>query len=36
MTIEINDTYNLLENSWQNREGSVFKDYYNNNFPKLV
>ena len=29
-------TYNCIPNSWANRDGSAFRDYYNNNFPKLV
>ena len=28
--------YNCVPNSWANREGSAFRDYYNNNFPKLI
>ncbi len=28
--------YNCIPNSWANRDGSSFRDYYNNNFPKLV
>jgi len=29
-------TYNSQPNSWANREGLAFRDYYNNNFQKLV
>ena len=29
-------TYNCIPNSWANRDGSAFKDYYNNNYQKLV
>ena len=29
-------TYNNMPNSWANRDGLAFKEYYNNNFPKFV
>ena len=29
-------TYNNMPNSWANRDGLAFQEFYNNNFPKFV
>ena len=29
-------TFNNMPNSWANRDGLAFRDFYNNNFPKFV